>query len=66
LLDYRLADPDNGIRLAERIRQAEGDDIVMFLMTAETDETILSEARAKQLRVLRKPLKPINLRAALM
>jgi signal transduction histidine kinase/CheY-like chemotaxis protein len=66
LLDYRLADPDNGIRLAERIRQAEGDDIVMFLMTAETDETILSEARAKKLRVLRKPLKPINLRAALM
>jgi len=66
LLDYRLADPDNGIRLAERIRQAEGDDIVMFLMTAETDETILREANAKSLRVLRKPLKPINLRAALM
>lgn len=66
LLDYRLAGPDNGIRLAERIRQAEGDDIVMFLMTAETDEAILSEAHARKLRILRKPLKPINLRAALM
>jgi len=66
LLDYRLAAPDNGILLAERIRQAGGDDIVMFLMTAETDERILSEANSRNLRVLRKPLKPINLRAALM
>ena len=66
LLDYRLADSDNGILLAERIRQAGGHDIVIFLMTAETDETILNEANARNLRVLRKPLKPINLRAALM
>lgn len=66
LLDYRLADADNGILLAERIRHACGDDIAIFLMTAETDEQILAEARAKGLRILRKPLKPINLRAALM
>lgn len=66
LLDYRLADQDDGVRLAERIRQVEGDDIDIFLMTAETDERIISEANAKNLRVLRKPLKPINLRAALM
>ena len=37
-----------------------------ILMTAETDERILSEANRRNLRVLRKPLKPINLRAALM
>jgi hypothetical protein len=30
------------------------------------DERILAAARAKGLRALRKPLKPINLRAALM
>ena len=66
LLDYRLTDQDNGIRLAERIRQAEGDEIDIFLMTAETDEAVLSEAYAKKLKILRKPLKPINLRAALM
>ena len=38
----------------------------MVLMTAETDERILGEASRSNLRVLRKPLKPINLRAALM
>ena len=38
LLDYRLADPENGIRLAERIRQAEGDDIVILeVMTDDLD-----------------------------
>jgi hypothetical protein len=66
LLDYRLADQDNGILLAERIKQLRGDEVAIFLMTAETDEQILAEANAKNLRVLRKPLKPINLRAALM
>jgi CheY-like chemotaxis protein len=66
LLDYRLADQDNGILIAERIKQLCGDEVAIFLMTAETDEQILAEANAKNLRVLRKPLKPINLRAALM
>jgi CheY-like chemotaxis protein len=66
LLDYRLADQDNGILLAERIKQLCGDEVAIFLMTAETDEQILAEANAKSLRVLRKPLKPINLRPALM
>jgi CheY-like chemotaxis protein len=66
LLDYRLADQDNGILLAERIKQLCGDEVAIFLMTAETDEHILAEANAKNLRVLRKPLKPINRRAALM
>jgi signal transduction histidine kinase len=65
LIDYRLV-ADNGILLAERIRRAGGDDVVIFLMTAETDERILAAARSQGLRVLRKPLKPINLRAALM
>src|SRR3954465_327543 len=44
LLDYRLADADNGILLAERIRLACGDNITFFLMTAETDEQILADA----------------------
>lgn len=67
LLDYRLAVPDDGIRLAERIRQSEGtSSIDVLLMTAETDEAILAEADSRGLKVLRKPLKPINLRTALM
>jgi hypothetical protein len=32
----------------------------------ETDERILSEANSRNFMALRKPLKPINLRAALM
>jgi CheY-like chemotaxis protein len=57
LLDYRLANSDNGLVLAKRIKGACGGDLTIFLMTAETNEQILAQARSQGLRVLRKPLK---------
>jgi hypothetical protein len=37
----------------------------LCLLTGETDETVLAQARALGIRVVRKPLKPMQLRALL-
>lgn len=65
LIDYRLADGETGLVVADRIIQRFGAAVGIILMTAETDETFLQEARRRAILVLRKPVKPIRLRAAL-
>ena len=65
LLDHRLAEGETGLALADRIRALHGDAVKVVLVTGETDDAILDEARRRGIGVLRKPVKPIRLRAAL-
>ena len=65
LLDYRLGAGENGLDIEARIRAAHADAVRCILLTGETDEAIVAEAERRGLMVLRKPLKPIRLRAAL-
>jgi len=43
-----LENADGGYFQPAHIRQPEGDDVVTFLMTAETDERILSEPNIRE------------------
>jgi len=65
LLDHRLADGETGLGLAARIVAMPGAPPRLSLVTGETDEGVLQEARALGLQVLRKPVKAIQLRALL-
>ena len=62
LLDQRLADGDSGIEIA-RLMLATAVPPRCALLTGETDPEVLDEARRLGLEVLRKPLRPIQLRA---
>lgn len=65
LIDHRLAFGETGLVLAERIRAAHGDKVRITLVTGETDQSVLDEAQRRGINILRKPLKPIRLRALL-
>ena len=65
LLDHRPAEGETGLALADRIRTLHGDAVKVVLVTGETDDAVLDEARRRGIGVLRKPVKPIRLRAAL-
>ena len=65
LVDYRLAGDENGLAVIERLRGAPGKNLHMVLMTAETDEAIFRSAERQHIVALRKPIKPIRLRAVL-
>ena len=65
LLDHRLAEGETGLDLADRISSTHGDTVKIYLVTGETDDHVLEEAQRRGIGVMRKPLKPIRLRAAL-
>ena len=65
LLDHQLADNETGLQVADRIRSVIGDSPVISLITGEDDAAIDAAAAARGITVLRKPLKPIRLRALL-
>jgi two-component system, sensor histidine kinase len=65
LIDYRLSGGENGLDVADRIVNAFGRGIALALMTAETDSAIFEQAARREIVVLRKPVKPIRLRAIL-
>jgi two-component system, sensor histidine kinase len=65
LLDHRLAEGETGLEVAAKINALYGNAAKIVLLTGETDHAVLEEAQNRGIGVLRKPLKPIRLRAAL-
>jgi two-component system, sensor histidine kinase len=65
LIDYRLGDFENGFDVTDRVRATFGPSIGVTLMTAESDNSIFEQAAQRAMVVLRKPIKPIRLRAIL-
>jgi signal transduction histidine kinase len=65
LLDYRLSGDENGLSLADRIRAEFGDRIRITLMSGEAYEELQQQAKQRDIVLLRKPVKPIRLRAIL-
>jgi CheY-like chemotaxis protein len=65
LLDQQLADNETGLQVADRIRAVIGDGPIISLVTGEDDVAVDEGAAQRGITVLRKPLKPIRLRAML-
>jgi Na+/proline symporter/CheY-like chemotaxis protein/two-component sensor histidine kinase len=64
LVDYHLDDGD-GIEAIRRLRGRFGTDLTAILITADRSPRVREEARANDIQVLNKPLKPAALRALL-
>ena len=65
LLDFRLSGEEDGLDVADRIRTEFGDRVRITLMSGEANETVQFEAKRRDILLLRKPVKPIRLRAIL-
>lgn len=65
LADYHL-DGDNGLEIVRRLRQAWGEDAQAVLITADRTNEVRAAARAMDVTMLHKPVKPAALRAILM
>lgn len=65
LLDYRLAGRETGLDVADRIRGTLRPAPPITLITGESDPNVHGAATARGIPVLRKPLKPLRLRAVL-
>jgi two-component system, sensor histidine kinase len=65
LLDFRLSGDENGLSLADRIRAEFGERVRITLMSGEASEDLQQQARQRGIVLLRKPVKPIRLRAIL-
>jgi signal transduction histidine kinase len=65
LLDFRLSGDENGLSLADRIRAEFGERVRITLMSGEASEDLQRQARQRGIVLLRKPVKPIRLRAIL-
>jgi Na+/proline symporter/signal transduction histidine kinase len=64
LIDYHL-DSGNGIEAIAALRWRFGPDLPAILITADRSPAVREEARARDIQVLNKPLKPAALRALL-
>ena len=64
LVDYHL-DDGNGIEAIAALRWRFGTDLPAILITADRSPAVREEARARDIQVLNKPLKPAALRALL-
>jgi CheY-like chemotaxis protein len=64
LVDYHL-DEGNGIEAIGALRWRFGADLPAILITADRSPTVREDARARDIQVLNKPLKPAALRALL-
>ncbi len=64
LVDYHL-DEGNGIDAIRELRRRFGHDLAAILITADRSPRVREEARAHNIQVLHKPLKPAALRALL-
>ena len=65
LLDWRLVGTENGLAVADRVISAHGARTRITLMTGEIEPAIEVEAQKRGIVLLRKPVRPIRLRAAL-
>jgi CheY-like chemotaxis protein len=64
LVDYHL-DSGNGIEAIAALRWRFGNDLPAILITADRSPVVREDARARDIQVLNKPLKPAALRALL-
>jgi CheY-like chemotaxis protein len=64
LVDYHLAD-GNGIDAIVQLRWQLGTELPAILITADRSPRVREDARARDIQVLNKPLKPAALRALL-
>jgi CheY-like chemotaxis protein len=64
LIDYHL-DAGNGIEAIAALRWRFGAELPAILITADRSPAVREEARARDITVLNKPLKPAALRALL-
>ena len=65
LIDWRLADGENGVDVALDLRAAYGERLRITLMTGDSDPAIAQEARRRDIQLLRKPVQPQRLRSLL-
>jgi CheY-like chemotaxis protein/anti-sigma regulatory factor (Ser/Thr protein kinase) len=65
LLDYRLAGDETGLEIADRVRAEFGNRVQVTIMSGETNQQLIQATKLRGLTLLRKPVKPIRLRATL-
>jgi two-component system, sensor histidine kinase len=65
VLDFRLAGDEDGLALADRIRARFGERVRITLMSGEANPDLQQGAERRGIVLLRKPVKPIRLRAML-
>jgi signal transduction histidine kinase len=65
VLDFRLTGDEDGLQIADKIRKEFGDRVRITIMSGETDEALQEGANRRGITLLRKPVKPIRLRAVL-
>jgi signal transduction histidine kinase/CheY-like chemotaxis protein len=65
VLDFRLTGEEDGLQIADKIRQEFGDRVRITIMSGETDDALQEGANRRGITLLRKPVKPIRLRAVL-
>jgi two-component system, sensor histidine kinase len=65
VLDFRLTGDEDGLQIADKIRQEFGDRVRITIMSGETDDALQEGANRRGITLLRKPVKPIRLRAVL-
>ena len=63
--DYRLRGDENGIAVIAALRAAAGHRIAACLMSGDTDQTLIAQARDSALTLLHKPVRPAKLRSLL-
>ena len=66
ITDHRLGGALNGRQLIEALRQHWGAELPAAIMTGDTEDADLRQARTDTLRVLYKPLRPAELRQVLV
>jgi two-component system, sensor histidine kinase len=65
-VDYRLGNGENGIQVAQRLRQELDPEIPAILVTGSITPDLGDQARANQFEFLLKPVLPDNLRACIV
>jgi signal transduction histidine kinase/CheY-like chemotaxis protein len=65
IADLRLAEGEDGLALAQRLRQISGGRVPVVIVSGETDPARLQAVREAGFAVLAKPLRPARLRALL-
>ena len=63
--DYRLRGGENGIAAIDALRIAAGRSIAACLMSGDTDQALITQARQAGLTLLHKPVRPAKLRSLL-
>ncbi len=65
VLDYHLDDGVTGLDLLQRLRTEAGVDVPVLLVSADASERLREQAESAACVLLRKPLKPLQVRSAL-